>query len=328
MNFQKSSWICAVLLILFVVPGFAQKSDGERAPGKLQSTAIIQPVTYVLGPGDEFVISSDAAEIDGKTVRIAPGGEVNLPLVGEIHASGLSIRGLQAVLVDKLKPFYRNPYAAVNMIQFRSQPVSVYGAVVSNGEFQLEGKKTLSQIISKAGGPRSDAGYRVIIRRAREHDPIPLASNKPDPSGNYFIAEVRLRDLMNATHPEDDIEILGGDTITVPPGEIVFVSGAVIKEGGYVIDDATIPVKRLIALAGGTKPTAKLKDAVILREVGGKLMEIPINLVPDKKNKMLNVELLPRDILVIDDSAVRGAFRRTTESILQTITGLAIYRLP
>jgi len=309
------------------VPGFAQKSDGERPPGTLQSTEIIQPATYVLGPGDEFVIFSNAEEIDGKTVRIAPGGEVNLPLIGEIHASGLSIRGLQAALVDKLKEFYRNPHAAVNMIQFRSQPVSVYGAVVSNGEFQVEGKKTLSQILSKAGGPRSDAGYRVIIRRARERGPIPLASNKPDPSGNYFIAEVRLRDLMNATHPENDIEILGDDTITVPPGETVFVSGAVKKEGGYVIDDATIPVARLMAWAGGPKPTAKLKDAVILREVGGKLMVIPINLA-DKKSKMVNEELRPRDILVIDDSAVRGAFRRTTESILQTITGLAIYRLP
>jgi polysaccharide biosynthesis/export protein len=327
MNFHKSSWICVVLLILFAVPGFAQKSDGERAPGARQSTAITQPVTYVLGPGDEFIIFSDAEEIDGKSVRIAPGGEVNLPLVGEIRASGLSISGLQAALVEKLKPFYRNPHAALNMIQFRSQPVSVYGAVVTNGEFQVEGKKTLSQIISKAGGPRPDAGYRVIIRRPREHGPIPLVSNKTDPSEHYFIAEVKLRDLMNATHPENDIEILGDDTITVPPGEIVFVSGAVRKEGGYVMDDATIPVTRLIALAGGTKPTAKLKDAVILRDMGGKLQEIPINL-DDKKTKMPNAELHPRDILVIDDSAVRGAFRRTTESILQAITGIAIYRIP
>jgi polysaccharide export outer membrane protein len=213
------------------------------------------------------------------------------------------------------------------MTHFRSQPVSVYGAVVTNNEFQLEGTSTLSQMLSRAGGPRSDAGYRILIKRTREHGAIPLPSNKPDASGNYFVAEVRLRELVHATRPENDIEIMGGDTITVPPGEIVYVSGAVNKQGGFVLDDATIPIARLIALAEGTKKTAKLKSAFIYREEpGGKLREIPINLADKKTTR--DVSLLPRDILVIEDSAVRGAVGRTAGSVLQTLAGLAIYGIP
>lgn len=282
--------------------------------------------TYLLGPGDEFAIFSSVAELDGKVVRIAPDGNFGLDLTGTVQAAGLTIDELENKLRSLLVTYYRAPRLALSMRVLRSRPVSVLGAVNTNIELQLDGRKTLSQVLSSAGGPRGDAGYRVIIRRRRELGPLPLASARLDAGQQFYVGEVRLDHLLGASHPEEDIEILATDTVTIPPAEMVYVSGAVAKEGTFPLKDGpTISVQAVLSQAG-VRPTAKLKDAVILRQPqGAPLQEIPVDL---RKGKQQIVELYPRDILVIEDSAAKGALRRTLDSMLQISAGMAIYAIP
>ena len=69
----------------------------------------------------------------------------------------------------------RQPTVAVTIVEYRSQPVSVIGAVAQTGVHQLEGRKTLIEMLAKAGGLRPDAGNIIKITRRVEWGAIPLS---------------------------------------------------------------------------------------------------------------------------------------------------------
>src|SRR5437870_2473509 len=131
---------------------------------------------YILGPNDEIVILAlDADEIANKPTRVTTSGDINLPLIGRIHVAGMNLEQLEAEVTQRLSKYIREPHVAINVTSFKSQPVSVFGAVGSAGVIQLEGRKTLIEVLSMAGGLRPEAGTIRITRKA-EWGAIPLSS--------------------------------------------------------------------------------------------------------------------------------------------------------
>src|SRR5262249_33584688 len=122
--------------------------------------------SYVLGPNDEIVILSVVAEdIANKPTRITTSGDLNLPMVRRLHAAGMTLDQLETEVSERLKTYYRDPDLAINITQFKSQPVSIIGYVGSPGVVQLEGRKTLIEVLSQVGGLKADAGSRIKITR-------------------------------------------------------------------------------------------------------------------------------------------------------------------
>src|SRR4029077_18858405 len=88
--------------------------------------------TYELGPEDQIVIRAlHCEEISDKPFRIQPDGFINLPLVGQVKAGGLTVSALEIELQNRLKKCYVNPETTVTISEFRSQPVSVVGSVTN-----------------------------------------------------------------------------------------------------------------------------------------------------------------------------------------------------
>ena len=114
-------------------------------------------------------------DISGKPQRLDPNGDLRLPMVGRVHAAGMTIEQLEAELDERLKVYIQEPDVAVTVTEFHSQPVSVIGAVSTSGVHQLEGRKTLIEMLSLAGGVSHDAGPIVRIARRSDQGPIPLA---------------------------------------------------------------------------------------------------------------------------------------------------------
>ncbi len=159
---------------------------------------------YVLGPDDEITVRTlEAEEISAEALRVDLGGFVSLPLIGRVRAAGRTLEQLEAELVERLRFYVREPRVAVGISHFRSQPVSVIGAVNKPGVHQLEGRKTLIEMLSLAGGLREDAGHEVKITRRIEWGVIPLAGAESDPSGQFSTAEVNLQAVMEASNPAE-----------------------------------------------------------------------------------------------------------------------------
>lgn len=285
---------------------------------------------YVLGPEDQITIRVlDAEEIDNKVVRVDFSGFIRLPLVGRIQAAGLTIDQLETELVRELKKYMRDPQVSVSVTEFRSQPVSVLGAVRNPGVLQVQGRKTLLEMISLAGGIDPEAGHSIKITRRKEFGPIPLKSAVADETGQYTVADVDLESILEARNPAENIEVKPNDVITVPRGQLVYVMGQVKTPGGFVLRQReTLSALQALALAQGLDRTAKPQDARILRTVKGapRRLEINVDLRKILQGKTSDVPLQPNDVLFVPNNVPKSAMIRGLEAALQVGTGLAVYR--
>jgi len=289
-------------------------------------------LAYVLGPDDQISVNVlDVPEIGDKPYRIDLNGFIKLPLVaGRIRAAGLTVEQLEREIAGNLKTILKAPQVTISVVAFRSQSVSVLGSVRTPGMHQLEGRGTLREVLSSAGGLSDDAGYKVRIVRRREFGRIPLASAVDDPSGEYSVAEVSTRDIVDAGDPAQNIVIYPQDEISVPRGEMIYVVGTVPKAGGFVLQQrASLSVLQALSLAGGTDKGASAKKSRILRAAPGEAnyVEIPVNLTDILHGKAPDVGLQPGDILFVPSSTSKKVLTRVAD-IAASTAGLLVYRIP
>jgi polysaccharide biosynthesis/export protein len=317
-------FLLAALLVLLARPAPAQPvNQALKPPGA--------GTEYVLGPDDTISIHvTDAEEIPDKSFRIGSNGYITLPMVGRVKVSGLTTEELEKDLTTKLKTYIRNPEVSVSIVEQHSQPVSVVGEVTTPGIQQLQGHKTLMEVLSLAGGARPTAGYSIRITRKKEWGPIPLPNAVTDPSGEYTVAEVNLKQIMEAKNPAENILIMPQDVISVPRAEAVYVIGDVKRPGEFILGERLqVSVLQALAMAAGLEKTAATSKARILRNSVSpdmKRTEIAVDLKRVLAGQDQDVPMQADDILLVPGSKTRTALIRGLESALQIGSGLAIYR--
>jgi polysaccharide export outer membrane protein len=214
----------------------------------------------------------------------------------------------------------------VTVAEFRSQPVSVFGAVTKPGVVQLRGRKTLYEVLSLAGGPTPNAGSSLTVTRRRENGEIPLAGAKIDPTGQFSTAELNVQEILVGKNPAANIEIKPNDTISVSEASanMIYVVGDVEHGGAFTLGGRQrLSVLRALSLAGGLGRTAKPQHARIIRGSPGeaKPEEIAVNVKQMLNGKAADLVLLPQDVLVIPTSS-RKVF---TTSYVPSIVSAAAY---
>jgi polysaccharide export outer membrane protein len=283
---------------------------------------------YVLGANDQIKVwVLGVEEIGDKPIRVDPSGDIDLPLIGQVHAAGFTIDQLKNELVQRYAKELLKPQVSVELLEYGSQPVSVMGAVNKPGVHQLEGHKTLAEVLSLGEGLRPDAGPRVNISRLAENGAIPLPTAKPDPTGKYTVADVGVKDLLAGTHPAENIVIYPNDVITVPPAEGVYVIGEVKKAGEVMMKGDGVTVLQALSSAEGFGPSPAPQNAKIVRIVPGtgERKEIPVNLKKIMAGASEDVAMRPYDILVVPPSGSRKVAVRVMEAAIQAATGMAMY---
>jgi polysaccharide export outer membrane protein len=290
---------------------------------------------YILGVDDQVLIQvQDLEEIKGDhPLRVDMQGNIRLPIAGRVHVAGLTVEQTEETIRKNLLAVLREPEVTVLIAEYRSHPVSVLGSVRTPGVVQLVGKKSLSEVLSLAGGANPDAGNTIIITRRKETGPLPLPGNHLDDSGEFYIAKVSLKSLLNASNPQDNINIESGDVVTVPKGELVYVLGAVPKAGGYVLNEMeNITVLQAISMAGGTDRFANQKLVEVLRPKAGEVdrQQITVDVRAMLTGKSKDFSLQANDILYVPLNGKKQVAARVLESMLgmgsQIGAGIAIYR--
>jgi polysaccharide biosynthesis/export protein len=310
-----------------VVP--AKDLPGKDLPGKDLPGKDIAGRSYLLGPGDQIVIrAANAPDISEKPIRIDPTGIVNMPTIGRIHAAGLTVEALEAELVKRLKVYLEEPDVAVSLTEYHSQPVSIFGEVMTPGVHQLEGRKTLVEMLSLAGGLKEDAGPSVRLTRRLEYGRIPLPGAADDATGQFSIAELPLKPLIDAKTPDKDILVQPYDTISVPKAEFVYIAGDVTKAGAVPLTDAhSISVMEALSTSGGLLKTAAPNKSRILRPAPGASAreQVPVDVNKIMNGKAEDVRLRAGDILYIPGSAAKRASTRAIEAAVQVSTVILTY---
>lgn len=331
---MKLASIFAIALLSLACVASADGQTASPVPAD-QAKSKCQPQmrsTYLLGPDDLLEISGpELTEAGGKRSRIDGEGNVEVPLVGRVHVAGLTVEQTEEKLDKLLKTYIRDPQVGINVAEVHSLPVSVLGAVNTPGVHQVQGQKTLLEMLALAGGIRPDAGYSVRITRQAEWGCIPLPNARPDPSGRFSVAELNLKKIMEAKNPEENIQIFPHDVISVPKADMVYVIGEVRRSGGFVLGEhQTISVLQALSMAEGLNSGADTRHAKILRlqKEADQREELTVDVKDVLTGKKPDLPLQGDDILFIPGSTGKKAALRALEAAVQTGTGLAIWRMP
>ena len=288
-------------------PGAPQQPVAPRRTAQIPAAAEQLRPNYVLGPGDIVQIRVPGAEdISERPYRIETSGEITLPLIGAVHAAGLTVSQLQTELTTQLKAYIVNPQVILTLVQFRSDPVFFIGAFQSPGIYPLGGQRTLVEMLTSVGGMAPNASRRLRVSRRKEMGKIPLPSATETADGKGATVEIPLAVLTQEINPPEDIPLMPYDLITAEKAELVYLSGEFNKPGGYELGEKeTVGILQLMSLAGGPTPNASLAKARILRPISNtsERAEIPVNLATVLQGKEREMKLLPNDVLYVPRAA-------------------------
>lgn len=136
----------------------------EPAPAKIANPA----EGYLLEPGNRVrVIVFNESNLSGD-FTVDPAGNIAMPLVGNIAASGVTAKALSKRIEDALKRdnYMQVPSVAVEVQTFR--PYYVLGEVRQPGEFPYTTGMTVLSAVARAGGYdyRARQGEVVLVRPA------------------------------------------------------------------------------------------------------------------------------------------------------------------
>ncbi|MEI6329039.1 MAG: polysaccharide biosynthesis/export family protein [Pseudanabaena sp. ELA645] len=258
--------ILFTLLATSPLPIWAQSTTIERsAPTSTPSPAPVnsnlKPLTnsptlnvgysqdtfrYTLGAGDTIKIDVfNVPELSGNQT-IAPDGTVNLALVGAVKLEGLSLDEANALLREKLNPFLVRNIVNVSLLSPRPLNIAVVGEVnrpgprflsynvTTVGGGAITNATTLTKAIESASGitSRADISNVQISRR--------------DGASGRRIIRINLQDLLEKGDVSQDIRILDGDSILVPPlteagtAQTRLVSASTFSPDTYTIQVAIV----------------------------------------------------------------------------------------
>ena len=261
----------------------------------LTSAAAQNPLSsmdYRLGPEDLLQITlfnipeNDTGVTPRKTeARVSQEGKISLPLLGDVEVAGLTASALEQLLHGRYDQYLHNPQVGVYVKEYRSQQVSVMGAVRSPGMFQLTGPKTLVDLLTMAGGITDRSGNQVHIYRrgpeGRQTQVVDLLALATNPS------------LLN-------MPIEAGDVINVQQAGMFFVDGAVGKPGSFPLSQP-YTITQALAVAGGVnRELASYSEVAIYRQRNGAEADrIPVDLSAIWDRTASDPQIQANDVVVV-----------------------------
>ncbi|HEX5680974.1 MAG TPA: polysaccharide biosynthesis/export family protein, partial [Desulfobacterales bacterium] len=216
---------------------------------------------YKIGGGDilEIALWENSTAVR-QEILVRPDGRISFGLVENLPVNGQTSSELDALLTARLEQYLKKPRVDVLVKQHKSKSVKLLGAFgrtgVSGsgaGEYKLQGKTTVLEMLTLAGGPADNADLKSVRIRRRDGETVSL---------NLYKAIIQ-GDLTQ------DLVLNDGDLLYLPTlskeTNRVYVFGEVQKPGAYTFSGSEIRLIDAISDAGGTTPFAQKADTRVVR---------------------------------------------------------------
>lgn len=309
--------IFCLLLAFVATPAEAQQKPLEQtgAGAGSVSEGSNLPAARV-EPNDLLGISVyDSPELT-RSVRVDDDGTIRLPMVKQpIQVAGLYPPEIEKAITKALveNNVLVQPVVTVSILEYRSRPITVMGAVKNPIVFQADTPVTLLDAISRAGGLAENAGSEILISRP------------PSAAGDKTLSlsqRIPVQSLLNFKEDVQSLKLEGGEVIRVPVAGQVFVLGSVGKPGAFDVPNGTeSSVMKALAISGGlSEHSGHIAYIYRVESDSKKRDEIPIELQKIMNRKAPDVALLSDDILYIPDASGR----RISAKVLEATFGTAI----
>jgi polysaccharide biosynthesis/export protein len=336
-----ASLVTATLLILFAEAGVAQlgtqqmsgvtgssssgatgttRQNRPDAAAAMQSSGLtVVPEDFAkltLAPG--FLLSLnvlDDADMTG-AFRIDQKGDIDVPVLGTMHVAGGTVSQARVQIRKKLLDgqILKDPQVNLAVLEYTAPEVTIVGEVTSPGKYPLLAPRALVDVLALAGGPTLTAGNEVQIMRG---------SSNAEPSPESLLVH-----YSRTTDPDAVKQAIvnPGDTVLVKRAGIVYVLGAVIRPGGYVMqEEGTLNVLQAISLANGTAPVAKTGMIYLLRRnADGSEADIALPYKKLIRGQTAEVQLQAKDVLYVPTSELKSIFSNGS-AIMASAASASIY---
>jgi len=157
----------------------------------LAMTARAEDPIVRLSPGDRVLVTVFGHQDLSGEFEVNAMGSLNLPLVQDLPAQGVTLHELEQLIINKLQPDYLiNPRVTVQLLSLR--PFYILGEVNAPGSYPYSGGMTVVNAVAIAGGYTHRARVkRITIKRTVDDDQVEIPATP-------------------------DMEIMPGDVINIP----------------------------------------------------------------------------------------------------------------
>ena len=270
----------AILLYLLAAsPALAQSAS--RAPG------------YRIGPRDLLEIRVSEIQEMNVNRRVSEDGDIDLPQVGPIAVTGLTESEAAQRIKEVLEAKALNRASvSVQVLEFKSRPISIIGAVRQPGNLAFAGRWTLLEALTAVGGLTDGHGNNIFVLRRADN-------------GLSDQVAVSATDLIVNADPRVNIPIFPGDLINVPGvvDVLVYCLGEVQQPGAISFKSSErITVLTAIARAGGLTDRAGTRVSIKRNGPAGQQSMLTADYKRILAGKDPDVTLQSGDVLVIKES--------------------------
>ena len=187
--------------------------------------------SYVLDFGDELEVQIIGQINLTESLSIERDGSINIPDIGKVFISGLSISDASALIKNKVQNAYIGSESFITLKDIRDINVLIAGNAFSPGIYTLNGNSSMLHALSMAGGIDDIGSYRDISL-VRDGEII----------DSLDIYEVLIFGRHNLSKG-----LRSGDSIVVNPLlNIVSIESGVLRPGNYELkDDESVEEQRL-----------------------------------------------------------------------------------
>ena len=237
--------------------------------------------SYILDFGDVLEIQILGQRTDlsrPKKIPISRDGSINIPDVGKIFVSGLSLESANTLIKNKINSTFIGTESFVSLVNIRDIQVLISGNANNPGIYTLNGNSNLLHALSMAGGINEMGSYREVnvIRNGET------------------IGSLDLYDIFILGKPNFGPKLRSGDSIFVKRAEaLVNVVSGVNRPHVYELksnEDFT----HAIDFANDYKSTANLEFITIQRLNNGK-----IDIIELSEDELSKFPVEHRDIITV-----------------------------
>ena len=161
-------------------------------------------VDYLIQAGDVVEVTVYQEESLSRQVLIRPDGGMSLPLVGDLHAAGLTPLEVKRAVEQRLGDFIPQSNVTVAVTQISGNQVFVVGKVNRPGAYPIYRPLDVMQALALAGGTAQFASVDDIRILRRDGD------------GQQRVYEFEYSQVVDGRNLEQNILLVSGDTIVVP----------------------------------------------------------------------------------------------------------------
>jgi len=303
-----------LLTLVVAMPGIV-RAQQPAVPAVAVTEEKSEADLYRIGPGDVLDVRVfNRPQLSRDAVRVDTRGMIRVPMIeSDIQAGCRTEAELAREIASVYLKYQRNPHVDVFIKEYNSRPVSVMGAVSKPGQFQLQRRVRLLELISLAGGPTERAGERILMAHG-EQLPVCGKQELADDVDSYDLNEL-VRGNQNANP-----YVRPGDVITLPEAQQVFVVGNVFRPSSIALKEK-ITVSQAVAMAGGTMPDSRSDRVRIMRQTAGSMTktEILVDLKAIDKRTTPDVALQANDIVDVPTSSGKRLLRGLLSAVMPAI---------